>query len=242
MAIADEAPKSTATYQFERMWPKLDQPWYFSSPVDVAIDHNGAVYIADRYGYIIQKFSKDGAFITQWGGAGDSDGQFDTINNIVVDQKGYIYITDNKNYRVQKFSSNGEFITTWGKYGTQDGNFQSPKGIAVDSRYVYIGDSRRIQKFTTDGEFVSAWRSNDYGENTYFQDPISISVDNDDHLYVLDGNRDSIQKFSSEGEFIDEFGKDLSGEEDLWNAQDIEIGNDGNIYVAKKQKKYDSCI
>ncbi len=35
------------TYRFQRMWPTLHQPWYFSSPYGIAVDGNGNVYVAD---------------------------------------------------------------------------------------------------------------------------------------------------------------------------------------------------
>lgn len=233
---SDETTASSESYQFERMWPKLAQPWYFSSPVDLSIDNEGYLYIADKRGNIVKKFSKEGALITQWGKQGDGQGEFKEINNIAIDHEANVYVTDSRNNRVQKFSSNGEFITSWGKSGTENGDFQHPMGIAVDDTHVYVGDYDRIQKFTTDGELVSVWHSNDYGDTTYFENPDSIAVDADGNIYVLDSVRDSIQKFSADGTFIDEFGKELSEEENLWNAQDFTIGNDGTIYVAKNRE------
>jgi len=56
-ALADEE------YQFERMWPTLQQPWYFSDPYGVAVDNNGFIYLADTYNNRIQKFTVDGQFV-----------------------------------------------------------------------------------------------------------------------------------------------------------------------------------
>ena len=41
------AASADIVYQFERLWPNLLQPWYFSFPEAVAIDANNNVYIAD---------------------------------------------------------------------------------------------------------------------------------------------------------------------------------------------------
>jgi len=40
----------------------------FEEPRDMAIDTEGNIYVTDTYNYRIQKFTKDGVFITKWGG------------------------------------------------------------------------------------------------------------------------------------------------------------------------------
>src|SRR5512145_2825860 len=49
-------------YRFERLWPELPQPWYFSSPTGIAIDAAGNVYVADKSHNRIQKFDANGGF------------------------------------------------------------------------------------------------------------------------------------------------------------------------------------
>lgn len=63
-------------YRFQRMWPTLPQPWYFSSE-SVAVDKQGNVYVVDGSKYRVQKFTSDGEFLTKWGSNGDGDGQFE---------------------------------------------------------------------------------------------------------------------------------------------------------------------
>ena len=67
---------SEETYVFERMWPTLQQPWYFHSPVAVGIDSSGNVYVVDYWNHRIQKFTSDGTFLTKWGTFGTGDGEF----------------------------------------------------------------------------------------------------------------------------------------------------------------------
>ena len=39
----------------------------FTSPLGIAVDHSGFVYVADRDTHSIQKFTSDGTFVTKWG-------------------------------------------------------------------------------------------------------------------------------------------------------------------------------
>jgi len=63
-------------YLFERMWPTLQQVWYFDFPFDIPTDGGGNVYIADTNIHRIQKLTSTGEFITEWGSNGVGDGEF----------------------------------------------------------------------------------------------------------------------------------------------------------------------
>jgi sugar lactone lactonase YvrE len=75
----------------------------FSMPCGIEVDEFDNIYVGDAgSNNTIQVFDTTGVFITQWGGPGAGDGQF----NIPIDlaaHEGYIYITDYANHRVQKF-------------------------------------------------------------------------------------------------------------------------------------------
>jgi hypothetical protein len=108
----------------------------------------------------------DGVYITQWGGSGTGNGQFNAPVRLVIDASGNVYVADTGNNRIQKFTGAGEYLTQWGGAGSGNGTFNAPKGIAIDGAgNVYVGDSNNlIQKFTTPASiaFVSDVR-NDQG-------------------------------------------------------------------------------
>ena len=119
-------PAEPERYVFERLWPVLEQPWYFILPKDIVVNGKGNVYVMDHYNNRIQKFSSSGAFITKWGSEGDGDGEFDNPQSIAIDGQGNVYVADANNNRIQKFTSSGAFITKWGSEGSGDGELMGP--------------------------------------------------------------------------------------------------------------------
>ncbi|MEK7353203.1 MAG: hypothetical protein AABZ77_01690, partial [Chloroflexota bacterium] len=84
----------------------------FNSPLGVAVDSAGNVYVADSGNHRIQKFTSSGQFITKWGASGSLDGQFNSPNGVAVDSAGNVYVADTFNNRIQKFLGSGQFVTT----------------------------------------------------------------------------------------------------------------------------------
>jgi DNA-binding beta-propeller fold protein YncE len=73
------------------------------SPWGVTVDGAGDVYVTDTGNHRVEKFDKEGNFITQWGGYGNGDGQFNFPYGIAVDAKGSVFVVDSGNTRVQQF-------------------------------------------------------------------------------------------------------------------------------------------
>jgi len=227
---------SEEIYEYERMWPALEQPWYFNDPRGIAIDSSGYVYVVDKDNHRIQKFTSNGQFVTKWGSWGNEDGQFNEPIDIAIDRSGYVYVLERGNNRIQKFTSDGQFVTKWGSGGTGEGQFNGPYGIAVDKNsYVYVSDTEnaRIQKFTSDGQFVTKWGSPGSGDGQ-FASPYGaegIAIDSSGNVYVADAGNCRIQKFTSKGKFIAKWGSEGNGDSQFNWAYGIAIDRDGDIYV-----------
>jgi len=53
------------TFTFKRMWPLMEEQWYFQAPYGLASDSKGAVYVADTENHHIHKFSPEGKLIAR---------------------------------------------------------------------------------------------------------------------------------------------------------------------------------
>jgi len=77
----------------------------FQNPTDIAVDNrNGDFYVCDSGNNRVVRFSSQGTYLSEFGGMGAAQGQFNHPTGIVVDKDGYVYVSDTNNNRIQKFT------------------------------------------------------------------------------------------------------------------------------------------
>jgi DNA-binding beta-propeller fold protein YncE len=83
--------------------------WYgFMSPVAVAVDIFGRVFVADGERDRIDVFDTSGAPLGSFGRTGGGPGEFFAPKGVATDVSGNVYVTEGGNNRVQKFACNVE--------------------------------------------------------------------------------------------------------------------------------------
>ena len=86
----------------------------FNMPTDVALGHDGSIYVTDGYGNArVHHFTPDGTHIRSWGEPGSGPGQFKIPHSICVDASGLLYVADRENSRIQVFLPDGQFVREW---------------------------------------------------------------------------------------------------------------------------------
>jgi sugar lactone lactonase YvrE len=127
----------------------------FFSPLGIASDASGTLYVADTVNHTIRKITPAGVVSTLAGSpglTGNADGsgstaRFNLPNSLALDSAGVIYVADGGNNAVRKISPSGMVITV-------AGTFNQPSGIALDSAgNVFISDTNNnaIRELTPDG-------------------------------------------------------------------------------------------
>ncbi len=75
-----------------------------NNPSGISIAKDGSMYIVDQTNQRIQKWDKDGNYVSQFGRNGAGNGQFYNPTDISIDPQGNFYVLDSNNGRFQKFS------------------------------------------------------------------------------------------------------------------------------------------
>ncbi len=87
---------------------------HFNKPSDVAVAHDGSLYVSDGYGNNrIVRFGADGSFIKTWGTKGAAAGQLNLPHGLAVGRDGKVYVVDRSNGRIQVFDSDGAHLALW---------------------------------------------------------------------------------------------------------------------------------
>ncbi len=129
-------------------------PGALRRPLDVAVDDEGFVYVADCDNHRVQKFSADGSFVKSWGDWGAFPGLFSELCAI-EHYDGRLYVADRLNHRVQVFDLEGEFLYQWGMHPVVlregEGKIHYPNAIAMHPRgeWAVVGEAfeNRCQLF-----------------------------------------------------------------------------------------------
>lgn len=186
-----------------------------SSPLGVAVDRNGVVYVVDRGTHRVRKISADGKISTVAGNGGATfsgdglPGTSSSLNRptgVAVDTAGNLYIADTANNRIRKVLLDGTMITVAGTgnagYSGDLGpatraDLKQPCGVAVDSAgnlYIADTDNSRIRRVSAQGTITTIAGN---GRHAYAGDgglatsgslffPISVAVDAAGNVYVAD--------------------------------------------------------
>ncbi len=232
-------------YRFERMWPVLQQPWYFDEIWDIAISQQGYVYVVDRRNNRVHKWTSDGHLVSQFGTFSDDLRPIE----IAVDSEENIYVSyttasavdsgevdligtmelrlEHWSHLIRKFNANGELISEqWREYAQCAENIGH---IAVDQQDdVYVtcvpkeGQSF-VHKITSEGQWLEKWPVNSDGD---------LAIDRE-HIYILDRKGNHVQKYTLGGKWMMDWKTDEESEnnEFFYRTKDIAVDSRGNVYV-----------
>jgi DNA-binding beta-propeller fold protein YncE len=222
----------------ERKTPDANQ---IKLPIDLAFDNEGNVLVlAVDYrpklkltcGVRIEKYSRQGEFISQWGAeAGSGDGQLQRPNAIAVDAEGNVYIAEIANGRVQKFDSSGKFLMKWGSkwvgWSEGDGIFRGgARSITIDEKGdLYVLDYNSVQKFTPKGRFLVRWK-------TVGEQACRLAIDSHSNLYVTNMDWHMVTKLDPNGNVISQWGCAGTGDGQFNLPGSIAVNPFGHTFVA----------
>lgn len=180
------------------------KPGQFGFVTDVLQDPDNNYFVSEYGDYDrIQKFTGDGTFLYQWGGHGESKGEFLRPQSIGLDDNQHLWVADACNHRIQVFDVSDParrpppVVKTIGSKGTNPGQFRYPYGLQLDGQgHLYICEfgNHRIQKLTLNGEPVSSWGTVGKGPGQLHQ-PWGIGLDSLGSIHVLDTYNHRVQRF-----------------------------------------------
>jgi sugar lactone lactonase YvrE len=198
----------------------------FNSPIGIAVDSAGDVYVAEYGNHSVRKITAAGVVSTlagQPGTAGALDGngtaaRFRGTSGLWLEPGGTsMLVTDELNHTVRRITTAGVVTTLAGFTGARGSNdgigtaarFNLPGGVAVDpSGNAYIVDTANstVRKMTPDRTITTFAGApggfgavNGVGTEARFHYPFGIAIDAAGTLYVADSANTSIRKIAPDG-------------------------------------------
>ena len=203
-----------------------------TSPIDIAIDERGYIYVSDSADAVVRVFKDRGKqYVRSLGGGFLKRPTGIAINSkteelLVVDTVWAVVVR----YNLKDFQQKGVI----GEKGKESGMFHSPTNISVSrDGYIFVSDSLnfRVQVFTPDGKFIhSIGKPGD--SPGYFSRPRGIAVDSDMNIYVVDALFDNIQVFDKDGRLLMSFGVPGKKYGEFWLPSGIFIDQNDYIYIS----------
>jgi sugar lactone lactonase YvrE len=200
----------------------------FASPMGIAVDAKGIVYVADTTNNCIRRIDASGNVTTFAGnsmyadlsgslsnaggykdGTGGPDGTavFNAPTGLAVDQEGNVYVADTGNFRIRKIDPAGNVTTVAGNGGgTETDGTGGPDGTA---------------------EFAT---------------PVGVAVDAQGNVFVADFDGNDIRKIDPAGNVTTVAGNGMTGHVDgtggasgtteFFGPRGVAVDPQGTVYVA----------
>jgi DNA-binding beta-propeller fold protein YncE len=115
----------------------------FIQPLSITVDKQGNVVVTDVLRCRVQKFTKDGTFVSGFGRMGDRPGDFFRPKHVRVGSDGTTFVVDAAFNNVQAFDEEGKVMGYFGSLGTHPGAMDLPAGLFISE------DPRDIELFAS---------------------------------------------------------------------------------------------
>ena len=211
---------------------KAGQFWH---PTGIAVDNEGAVYVADgQDSGRVQKFNSLGQFEAMYTKLSHPHGVMVNRhgNRVYVCDKAHscVVILDNQLQRIKTFGELCHHSSTDG-YESISGHLTAPHSIAEDSDgLLYVTDVQDgigcIHVFTAEGEHLRTFTRS---RIDMFM-PLGICIE-DDCVYVCDGAENCLVVFRTGGEFVTTFGSYGKHRGQFHSPLSMAVDLDGFLYV-----------
>lgn len=210
-------------------WLKGDfGPGNLKKPVNVAVDKDGNLYVADTVRLKVLKYDPDGNFLRSYGELYD----IKPVDVGVYEDK--LYVLDFSKSDIKVFDINsGDLIESLGQGSENpEDNLSLPTNLAIDGAgnlFVSNITTGKIVKLDRDGHVLESFGElgDAYGQ---FSRPKGLAVDEQGRLYVVDTAYQNVQLFNEKGQLLMFFG-----------GPDVPVGNmnlPAGITVSKDNLAY----
>jgi DNA-binding beta-propeller fold protein YncE len=230
VAVVD-SPRSAPVHESAAAASGTDAPagGEFDEPMGIAVDPEGNFYVTERLGNRVQKFARDGTYLTQWGGRGDGPGQFNEPLDAVADDE-CLYVVDSWNHRVQAFDwDGGHRFDIRG----DDPPLYGPRGIDARHGKIFLVDSGHgmVRVFDRAGQQLTTMGENGGDAPGHLSQPVDVAVGAAGRVYVVNSGNNRVEIFGPDGGVAGSF--PISG----WEGTDLKEGYlatdaDGLIYLS----------
>lgn len=198
------------------------------TPIAVAVDVEGKLWILDKKKYRVIKLDVNGKIISSFGSAGDGDGQFVSPTDLLISSSGRIYVADKGSNSVQIFDSDGKFLSAIRK-------LDNPTSIAVDAQenlYILESAANAVSIYSAQGGLIGNF-GKVKGEGALLK-PVALMATLDE-IFALDGDR--VKVYSHKGEYIRSFGAKGTRLGDLDEPVAMAKKDDISFFIAERSNK-----
>jgi len=166
----------------------------FREPIDLAIDQDGQVLVADNGVGAVLVFESSGKLLKTIGSKGTKQGQFKDVSAVTVAPNGDVVVADS---RIQVFRPSGEFVREIYPQGKGKGRYG---GLVCDTNGFLLATRTEkaksfIQVFRLSGDQAGSLYSTIDSHGCKMKRPTGLAVTNDRHLVVVDIASDCVRKY-----------------------------------------------